>query len=108
MWMAAMEGKLPFLKLIVELGLDVNESCDLPDPDNPFCTFEGPILHAASEGHVEVVRWLLEKGAKINYTVNGQVRCLPLLRAACHGHLDVVRQLVEHGADLHRRCKSSR
>lgn len=100
MWMAAMDGKLPFLKLVVDLGLDVDESKDIPDPDNPFCTFEGPILQAASNGHLEIVHWLLEKGAKINYTVNGKVRCLPLLDAACKGHLEVVKLLVEHGADL--------
>lgn len=100
MWKAAMDGRLEALQVLVELGLDVNLPRDLPDPDNPFCTFEGPILHAAMEGHVDIVRWLLEKGAKINYTVNGKVRCLPLLDAACKGHLDIVKLLVEHGADL--------
>lgn len=100
MWPSAMDGNLEMLQALIELGLGVDESKDVPDPDNPFCTFEGPILHAAMEGHVEIVRWLLEKGAKINYTVNGQVRCLPLLDAARNGHLEVVKMLVEHGADL--------
>ena len=99
-WKAAIDGRLPELQALVSLGLDVNESRDIPDPDNPFCIFEGPILHASTEGHADVVRWLLEKGAKINYTVNGKVRCLPLLRAACRGHLEIVKLLVEHGADL--------
>lgn len=101
MWQAAIIGNLPFLQCLVGLGQDVNESMDVPDPEDPFCQFEGPILHAAGEGHLEVVRWLLEQGAKINYTVNGKIRCLPLLRAASYGHLEVAKLLVDHGADIH-------
>jgi ankyrin repeat protein len=47
------------------------------------------------------VRWLLARGAKINYTINDNRRCLPLLDAAANGHLGVVKLLVESGADIH-------
>ena len=100
MWMAAMVGNLEMLKFLVKKGLDVNESSDIPDPDDPFCTYEGPILQAASAGHTEIVRWLLEQGAKINFTINGKIRCLPLLDAAINGHLDIAKLLVEHGAEV--------
>jgi uncharacterized protein len=101
MWSAALNGKLDVIKALVELGLDVNVPKDSEDANDPYYTPEGPILHAAAEGHVDVVRWLLDHGARINYTVRGQSRCLPLLQAATNGHLPVVTALVEHGADIH-------
>ncbi len=101
MWKAAMAGKLAILQALVDLGLNVNESHDRSDERNPFYEPEGPILQAAGLGDVEMVRWLLEHGAKINFVVNGKPRCLPLIHAATEGHFDVVKLLVEHGADIH-------
>lgn len=105
-WMqkAATQGKLSILIALVELGLDVNESPDREnpnDPDNPFYQPEGPIVWAASQAHTSMVRWLLDHGAKINYVVQGRPRCLPLEFAAKNGHLEIVKLLVEHGADIH-------
>ena len=56
-------------------------------------------LHqAASEGHLEVVRLLVENGANVNARdENGRT---PLFRAADEGHLDIVRLLVENGAEV--------
>ncbi|MEZ5941668.1 MAG: ankyrin repeat domain-containing protein [Planctomycetaceae bacterium] len=103
MWKAAMDGNLPIVQTLIDLGLRPNESQDLPDPEDPdflFVQVEGPILQAAGQGHFDVVAYLLEQGAQINYEISGKVRCLPLLRAATKGHLEVVKLLVEHGADL--------
>jgi ankyrin repeat protein len=100
MWQAAMKGALGFIKALVGLGVDVNEPKDLPDPEDPDAQVEGPILWAASAGHLEVVKWLLQHGAKINYIVDGKPRSLPLKYAATNGHLDVVMLLVENGADI--------
>lgn len=94
MWCAAMDGKLSFIKALMGLGMDVNESNDSDEP-------EGPIQQASYAGHVEIVRWLLEHGARINHVVKGKPRCWPLVGAATNGHLDVVKLLVEHGADIH-------
>jgi ankyrin repeat protein len=54
-----------------------------------------------ASGHLELVRWLLKQGARINFTLNGRNRCLPLLDAATNGHLEVVKFLIENGADVH-------
>jgi hypothetical protein len=101
MRMAAMAGQLPIIQALVELGIGVNESHDRSDPNDSFYEPEGAILQAAGFGHVELVRWLLEHGAKINYVVQNKPRCWPLIRAAGEGHLEVVKLLVEHGADIH-------
>lgn len=104
MWEAGMGGKLGILKRLVALGLDVNESKDPKEaesPDNPFFTPEGPIAQAAAQGQLEVVRWLLDQGAKVNHIVNGKQRSMPLLFASTNGHLEIVKLLVEHGADIH-------
>ncbi len=98
----AAEGRLPFVRRLAELGIDVNEPTDFDfNPENPFYQPEGAILHAAGEGHLDVVRWLLDHGAQINYVVRGKPRCWPLVDAATNGHLDVVKLLVEYGADVH-------
>ena len=104
MWRAAMNNDLPMLQALAELGADVNVPKDALAPDDPDCSFcqvEGPIVQAAGKGHTEVVRWLIERGAKLNYTVNGKVRCLSLLDAATKGHLETVKLLVQSGADIH-------
>jgi len=101
MWMAAMQQKLPILQAVVELGIDVNESHDDQSAESsPFFEPEGPILQAASGGDYEITKWLLDHGARNNYTVNGKPRCLPLIEAATQGHLEVVKLLIEHGADF--------
>lgn len=100
MWRAAINGNLPMLQALVGLGLDVNLSKDIYNPENPFSQIEGPILNACAQGHVHVIKWLLDQGAKINYSINGKIRCLPLKFAAINAHLNVVKLLVEHGTDV--------
>lgn len=102
MWRAAAAGRLRILEVLHELGMDVNEAhTAVKEADDPYYEPEGPILHAARDGQLDVVRWLLERGAQINFVVRGKTRCLPLLDAAKNGHLAIVKLLVEHGADLH-------
>jgi uncharacterized protein len=98
MWFsdAASAGQLPIVKLLVRMGVDVNERANNDSVASP----EGVIYRAAGEGHLEVVRWLLDQGAQVNFVVKGQTRCYALSQAACEGHLDVVKLLVERGADV--------
>lgn len=91
--LVARDGDLPAVKLLVELGIGVNEPSDLELP-------EGPIDGAATNGHAEVVKWLLDQGAEIHHYFRGIRRCMPLLGATMNGHFDVVKLLVEHGAEI--------
>ena len=56
-----------------------------------------PLMHACTEGHVEVVRVLLDAGATVDI-------CNPQRETGLHlvasiGYIDLVRLLVEHGAN---------
>lgn len=67
--------------------------------------FEGTLVRgvtalwcAASKGHLDVVKLLVRKGAKVNHLTRND--STPL-RAACFtGRLDIVHYLIDHGADL--------
>ena len=101
-WLArvAGEGWLKGVKALVDLGVDVNASANIGE-GTQFYHPEGPIFMASVEGHVSVVKWLLENGAQINFVVNGKPCCMSLWSAIRYGHFAVVKLLVEHGADLH-------
>ncbi|AGA25901.1 Suppressor of fused protein (SUFU) [Singulisphaera acidiphila DSM 18658] len=79
--------------LLVDLGVDINAS------KNPR-VIEGPILEAAGNGSVEVVRWMIDHGAVINHRVDDVLRCDVLSNAVMDGHLEVVKMLVEAGAAI--------
>lgn len=56
-------------------------------------------LHkAAANGHLEVLKLLVEQGSDVNKTdITG---CSPLHAASRNGHMSCVKFLVEHGADF--------
>jgi ankyrin repeat protein len=56
------------------------------------------VRRASVYGHLEVVKYLVEKGADFRYNENDAVRC-----ASMFGHLEVVKYLIEMGADF-RAC----
>ena len=64
-----------------------------------------PLIMAAKNGHLNVVKYLVEEGADVNAHVMGDET--PLIRAAWSGHLDVVKYLVEQGADVNKSVRDS-
>ncbi len=95
---AAQCGSLNCVKRLVALGMDVNATKHPGYPEPP----EGPIWNATFEGHLAVVKWLLENGAKSNCLLlsTGETRNFALVQAVEDNRLDIVRLLVQYGADV--------
>jgi len=89
--LAAYRGHLPIVKLLVEkYGTDPNI---LPDP---------PIVRAARNGHLHVVKFLHESGADPFLMERGNSNALH--RAVGFGNLEVVRYLLEATELMHTEC----
>jgi len=59
-----------------------------------------PLSVAAAAGKADVVKLLLERGARINCGLDAYPSAYPLHEAARHGHLDMARFLLDHGAQV--------
>ncbi|MCI0541650.1 MAG: ankyrin repeat domain-containing protein [Verrucomicrobiales bacterium] len=67
-----------------------------------------PIKNAAARGHLEVVKFLLERGADPNLPEEGIApNGHALYSAAANGHYEVVKVLLEHGAHPNAEVESS-
>lgn len=58
-----------------------------------------PLSHAAGEGHLHIVRLLLERGAEPNLPEESASDGLALFCACQGNHLDIAQLLLEHGAN---------
>jgi ankyrin repeat protein len=58
---------------------------------------------ACREGHVEIVKMLIEAGVEVNYDVTYEnEECNFYLYWACRmGHTEIVKMLIEAGVDIH-------
>lgn len=93
------QGNLPAIKLLVNNGLDVNERFVWYKPSHEDascdCYMTG-LAVAAEEGHLELVKYLLDKGAIVSFDYNG---VQPISRALQNRHYDVANLLLRKGAD---------
>ena len=87
---AARMGNLGEVKKQLAWGVNVNRS--------HFFTRDTPLIEAAANGHVDVVKLLIENGADVN--LKGEAWYGPLHAAAAKGHIEVVKILLENGADV--------
>uniref|UniRef100_A0A8C6XDF0 Ankyrin repeat and KH domain containing 1 n=1 Tax=Naja naja TaxID=35670 RepID=A0A8C6XDF0_NAJNA len=79
---------------LIKAGADIELGCSTP------------LMEAAQEGHLELVKYLLAAGANVNRaTANNDHTVVSL--ACAGGHLAVVELLLAHGADPTHRLKSS-
>lgn len=92
-----MNGRVNIVKLLLEkFNPELDKECTT--------LFEGSLVHgvtalwcSASKGHLDVVKLLVRKGAKVNHLTRNE--STPL-RAACFtGRLDIVQYLISHGAN---------
>jgi ankyrin repeat protein len=87
---AATKGYAPFLKLLhqAKANLDIKNSAGITS-----------IMWAAHSGHLPCVQFLVEQGAKIEYTDN-EVHYSSLMIAAISGHADIVNYLLNTGVNV--------
>jgi ankyrin repeat protein len=120
---AAQEGYLEVVKLLLEKGAAIEAKTNYRGApvstaafySNPAIvkvlavkgTVEAigatPLYIAAKEGHLAVVKLLLEKGAAIE--AKAEDGCTPISTAAFNGHADVVKLLLERGAAVEGKHK---
>ncbi|HEY3061966.1 MAG TPA: ankyrin repeat domain-containing protein [Chloroflexota bacterium] len=72
-----------------------------PPRDEPQDALDGAFALAAFSGRVEVMAWLLERGADVSGAAHLGLTGLHF--AVMSGRVDTARWLVAHGADLSRR-----
>lgn len=64
-----------------------------------------PLQMAATKGHFEVVKYLVEHGADLNYA-HPMTKMTPFHLAAFDGHEKIVKYLAEKGADINKKLKA--
>ena len=91
---ASYSGNIDHVKLSLKLGANVNAT-------EEFDFNRSALYYAAEEGHLEVVKILVQNGADVNF------RCLdmytPLLIAIKYNHFEIAEYLLQNGADPNAR-----
>ncbi|XP_062579114.1 serine/threonine-protein phosphatase 6 regulatory ankyrin repeat subunit B-like, partial [Saccostrea cucullata] len=64
------------------------------------CVYDTPLTVACMEGHINIVKELIEEGADINH--QGEYNT-PLTAACEGGHIRLVKELIQAGADINLR-----
>lgn len=88
--LACVFGQLEAAKLLVAHGADIRAAASNGSGYNA-------LTGAVASGHTEIVKWLLESGADVNYRYGAGYS--PLLTAAANGHVAIIKLLLAHGAD---------
>ena len=88
---AIVHGDVPMLNDVLKNGKDINEK-----------DFNGrhPLFAATMSGEIEIVRYLIERGADLNLKTDDIYGQTALMNAAALGRTDIVKLLVESGAKL--------
>ncbi len=91
----AAAGQLPALRQLVE---------ERPELVNAFAPdgFQ-PLGLSAFFGQLNVVEFLLEKGADVNSAAKNRLNVMPLHSAVANSQMEIALLLLEHGADVNAR-----
>lgn len=90
--LAALKGDRPMVEALLAAGARTNK---------PGWT---PLGYAASEGHQDIARLLLDRGADVNAASDNGTT--PLMMAARAGKVEMVKLLLARGADANRKSES--
>jgi ankyrin repeat protein len=93
------EGNIDSVKKYVEKGFDINSRYvwfDSYENDSGCDCYLTPISHAAKFGNPELVKYLFQNGAEINFDYNG---VQPLGEAIKTRNYEIAKFLIENGAD---------
>jgi ankyrin repeat protein len=94
--LAVKHGQLEMVRLLLELGADVDERIMLEQVEEPTLSWGYPLWHAAEQNEVEIARLLLERGADPN--ANVYASGWPLGNAWNHEGGELKNLLLKHGA----------
>ncbi|MCF8330897.1 MAG: ankyrin repeat domain-containing protein [Bacteroidales bacterium] len=92
---AAWNGNADSVIYLIKSGADVNVKNDYSQ--------ETPLIYAAQQGHLDVVKILLHNGADPD--VNPRNEEEALIRAIAMGYLEVAEEIVRYGGDVNQRGK---
>src|SRR5579875_490899 len=96
--LAVNHSQLEMVKLLVDLGADVDERIQLEELEEPTLSWGAPLWYAALGNQLEIARVLLDRGADPN--ANVYASGWPLSKAWNHEDGAVRRLLLERGARL--------
>lgn len=97
--LAVKHGQLEIVRLLLDLGADVDERILLPELEKPTPSWGMPLWHAALAGNFEITKLLLDRGADPN--ANVYASGWPLRNAWNHKDGSVKCLLLERGAKMH-------
>jgi ankyrin repeat protein len=97
--LAVKHGQTGTVRLLLDLGADVDERIMLEELEEPTLSWGMPLWHAALAGNREITQLLLDRGADPN--ANVYASGWPLRNAWNHKDDSVKRLLLERGAKLH-------
>ncbi len=87
------------VSLVNTLLADTDPNCTYRDGGEP----RSPLVAAARNGNMEIVKLLVDADADVSYHAKGDET--PLMAASLYGHVHIVQYLVENGANVNEQLK---